>query len=497
MTERSSEKLGGGRLARNVIWNFLGTGAPLLVGIFAIPVLVDELGTERFGVLALAWMIVGYFSLFDLGLGRALTQTLASMLGRRNLDQIPTLFWTAILLMTALGVLGAIVAFAMSAWLVGDVLKVPTALTRETLTSFYVLAAAIPVVIMTTGLRGTLEAYQRFDLVNAVRIPLGVLTFLGPVVILPWSNTLPAVIGILACARLLASIAYALLCCHVEPAICTGFRFDKGLLRTLFTFGGWMTVTNVVGPLMVYMDRFLIGAVVSLTAVAYYATPFEIVSKLLIVPAALMGVVFPAFSSTLAVDRDRAARLFGRVVEYVLLALFPVTLLVVVYAGEGLTIWLGGEFADNSTVVLQLLVIGIFINSHAQVPFGLIQGAGRPDLTAKLHLMELPVYVALLWWLLNDFGIVGAAIAWVLRIVVDTVLLFVLAEKKVLLDYSFNLRWLAIMLIALAVAAGGGMIQATTTKVLYSGIALFVYAWFGWSTMLTAEERSAIRKILA
>lgn len=497
MADRHRDLASGRRLTRNVAWNFLGAGAPLLVGIFAIPILVDALGTERFGVLALAWMIVGYFSLFDLGLGRALTQILARMLGQRKFGDVPALIWTAIFLMTLLGVVGGAVAAAVSAWLVSDVLKVPSELSSETLTSFYILAASVPVVIGTTGLRGVLEAYQRFDLVNAVRIPMGVLTFLGPVMVLPVSTSLPAVIGVLACARLVSWIAYAALCAHVEPAIRGAARIDRDFFQPLFTFGGWMTVTNIIGPLMVYLDRFLIGAVVSLSAVAYYATPFEVVSKLLVVPAAVMGVMFPAFSSTLTQDRARAARLFGVVVKYVFLSLFPITLLVVVFAREGLTIWLGTEFAANSTYVLQLLMIGIFINSHAQVPFGLIQGAGRPDLTAKLHLVELPLFIALLWWLLNDFGIVGAAVAWVLRIVIDTALLFVFAERTVFMDYSFNSRWLGIMLPALAIIAAGGLLSALSVKLVYAAVVLALFAWIGWSMMLTLEERATLRRFRA
>jgi O-antigen/teichoic acid export membrane protein len=488
--------ISGRRLTRNVIWNFVGTGAPLLVGILCIPVLIDSLGTERFGVLALAWMVVGYFSLFDLGLGRALTQVLASMLGRQEYAAIPALFWTAIFLMTALGLFGGFVAAGLSGWLVRDFLNVPATLQSETLKSFYILAASIPVVIGTTGLRGVLEAYQRFDLVNAVRIPLGVLTFLGPVAVLPFSNSLPAVIGVLVCGRLVSWIAYTVMCFRVEPAIRESIRFEVGYFKPLFSFGGWMTVTNIVGPLMVYMDRFLIGAILSLSAVAYYATPFEVVSKLLVVPAAIMGVLFPAFTSALAIDRDRAATLFNRVVEYVFLSLFPIAFVVVIFANEGLALWLGNEFAENSTRVLQLLMIGIFINSHAQVAFGLVQGAGRPDLTAKLHLLELPVFTVLLLWLLHDFGIFGAAMAWVVRVVIDTVLLFVLARKKVLSDYPFNGRWLLMLLVALALIGAGGLIPDTAMKFVYAGSVLALFVWIGWSRILTVEEKVALRRFL-
>ncbi len=60
-------------LARNTAWNLLGYVAPMVVAAFTIPPLIHTLGKDRFGVLALGWTMVGYFSLFDLRVGRGLT----------------------------------------------------------------------------------------------------------------------------------------------------------------------------------------------------------------------------------------------------------------------------------------------------------------------------------------------------------------------------------------------------------------------------------------
>src|SRR6266852_1839290 len=113
------------------------------------------------------------------------------------------------------------------------------------------------------------------------------------------------------------------------------------------------------------------------------------------------------------------ARLFGRSVTYLLLMLFPMVLLAVVLAKDGLMLWLGAEFAQRSVRVLQWLAVGVFINSLGQVPFAMVQGVGRPDLTAKLHLIEVPAYLAVLWWLTKTHGIEGAAIAWTARAAAD------------------------------------------------------------------------------
>ena len=64
------------------------------------------------------------------------------------------------------------------------------------------------------------------------------------------------------------------------------------------------------------------------------------------------------------------------------------------------------------------------IKSLALIPFTLIQGLGRPDVTAKFHLLELPLYAGLLWFLVSRMGIAGAALAWTLRTTLDAILMF-------------------------------------------------------------------------
>ena len=497
MSEKQGNLIRGHRLVRNVLWNLLGTGAPLLVAILAIPLLIEGLGVPRFGVLTLAWMVVGYFGLFDLGLGRALTKLVAEKLGAGQDEEIPALVWTAMSLMVVLGLLGGLFVAALTPWLVASVLEVPPELQSETILSFYLLATSIPIVIATTGLRGVLEARQLFGLVNVIRIPLGLITFLGPVAVLPFSHSLVPVVAVLVVARLAASVAYGVLCLQVEPALRHTFGVHRAIIKSLISFGGWMTVTNIVSPLMVYLDRFLIGAMVSMAAVAYYATPFEVVTKLLIIPGALMGVMFPAFSAAFVKDRPRAGRLFKRANNYIFIALFPVILMIVTLAPEGLAIWLGSEFAGNSTVVLQLLAVGVFMNSHAQVPFGMVQGAGRPDLTAKLHLIELVFYLPILWMLVDAYGIVGAAIAWVARMAVDTLFLFVLAGKLLSEASRFTLRAALMIAVAFLALGLGAMISGLAVKGTFLLIILFLFAITAWFAILKTDEREMIRSRLS
>src|SRR5690606_40110434 len=90
----------------------------MAAALVAIALLVAGLGAERFGVRGMAWGLVGYFSVLDLGLGRALTQMVAERLDTEAEADIPALAWTAIPLMLAFGLVGALAIVLPAEYLV-------------------------------------------------------------------------------------------------------------------------------------------------------------------------------------------------------------------------------------------------------------------------------------------------------------------------------------------------------------------------------------------
>src|SRR6266581_5352176 len=356
----------GRLLARNTVWNLLGSGAPMAVAVFCIPILVRGLGTDRFGVLTLAWALIGYASLFDLGLGRALTQLVAQKLGAGEEQDIPSLAWTSLLLMTLLGSVGTVSILLISPWLAGRGLNIPAELQSEMLQAFRLLGLSLPFVITTAGLRGLLEAHQRFGLINALRVPLGVFTFAGPMLVLPFSKSLVPVVAALVVGRIVIWAVHLLFCLRVMPPLRYSITLQHTAVGPLLRLGGWITIANIVNPILVSMDRFFIGAALPVAMVGYYTAPFEVVTKFLLFPSALMGLMFPAFSASFAHNGEPTAVLFGRSVKSLFLVLFPVMLCTVALAQNGLKLWLGPEFALQSFRVLKWLAVGVFINSLAQ-----------------------------------------------------------------------------------------------------------------------------------
>jgi len=416
-------------LTRNIAWNFFGLTAPLLAALVAVPRLLAGLGTERFALLALAWALLGYFTLFDVGLGRALTQSVSVRLGAGGVEEVPKVVWSSLLLLLVVGALGAACLDAVRAPALAAMKSIPPDLRPEAMTCYRLLAATVPILTLTAGIRGILEAYQEFALLSTVRVAAGILMFAAPLPLMTGPRPLLATVVILCVLRLSMLVVFAAYCIRLSPELWRRRTVATAAAIQVLRLGGWMTVSNIVSPLMTYLDRFIIGAILSVSAVTFYATSQEIATRLILVPSAIVGVLFPAFGRTLTVDQPKARNMYRLSMTTTIAFLFPVALLLILFSRELLTFWLGSSFAAQSCRSFQILVLGVLITGPAMVAFALLQAAGRPDLTAIFHLAELPVYLAGAFCLIKLFGLTGAAVASVGRIALDALLLFWAAKR--------------------------------------------------------------------
>lgn len=418
-------------LLKNTLWNLVGTGLPFLVGIFAFPYLVRHIGVEAFGILTLIWALIGYFGLFDLGLGRALTQQIAARLASQDHSHIPHLAKSGLLFTVVTGLIGGLILAALAYPLGHFWLKVSPQLQSDTICSLVLAAVGIPLTTASTGFRGVLEAYEDFRAVNILRMALGVANFGLPVLsVMLLGPSLHDIVAMLIVARLLVMAAQWKLAYDKLPMGWARSTVNKEDARELLSFGAWMTVSNIISPLMVNADRFIIAGVLGAGIVAYYTVPFEVLTRLLVLPAALTSALFPRLAVTMMADRNSAKRIYERSTRLVVLGLAPVCLLIAAGSHWGLVFWLGQDFASKSWLIVVVMSMGLLFNGIAYVPYATIQAVGDARTTAIFHIFECLIYMPLLFLLLHYFGILGAAMAWVVRVGIDLGLLFGYVKKS-------------------------------------------------------------------
>lgn len=405
-------------LKRNTLINLLGALAPMLVSLLTLPPYLRVIGEVRFGVLTLVWIVFGYFLIFDLGLGRAMAHHVAKA---SDPSTIRKLFWSGVTLNGALGLAAGLLLWGVSHLLLGTAIPVPPEFMGEVRGALPWLALAMPLATVGSVLSGVLEGKERFLTLNLLGVTGATLSQLAPLMLaMAVGPALGGLVGVVTAVRILSTALASYACWRTVPEL--GFPvFDRASARQLLGFGGWVTVSGVITPLLSTVDRLMIGAMAGAQALTHYTVPSSLVSRAQIISSSLASTLFPRFSQQEPLAAREGARLAMRCLAAVMTPLVVIGMLLL---GPFLEVWVGHALAVTAAPIGTVLLIGIWINSLAWIPFTLLQGLGRPDVTARIHAIEVLPYMGALALGLAIAGPLGAAWAWSFRVLADLALLF-------------------------------------------------------------------------
>lgn len=422
-------------LQRNTLYNLASVVIPTLVTLLTTPLYLQLIGEARYGVMALVWVLLGYFGLSDLGLGPALARQLACQRG----EDCKSLIHCALLSSLALGLLGG-----LSLWGLGllglhaGLFSGPHALEPEISSALWLSLPLVPVVTLSSVFSGALQGRERFLALNLCNTLTAVGALLLPL-LLAWCGllALPWLLGAVLLARLLTLLlALKLVECSWWP-LQPAWHELRGLLQV----GGWLALSNVLSVVMNTTDRSLIAGSQGVQAVTWYGIPFNLLTRVTLLPVSLMGALFPRLSAADDAQRQHLALLSLRGICWLML---PLVMTGICLLQPFLDLWLGEDFRQRALLAGLLLLPGIWMNSLAQVPYYQLQAAGHTARLLRIHLLELPFYILALLLGLQLWGVAGAALAWSLRVALDAVLMLSAAS---LLKQTVPLTWLPLLLV--------------------------------------------------
>tara|TARA_B100000378_G_scaffold138629_2_gene111967 strand:+ start:473 stop:1933 length:1461 start_codon:yes stop_codon:yes gene_type:complete len=476
-------------IGKNTALNFLGAILPLAISLVTIPIYLKLIGEARYGVLAIVWLLLGYFGLFDLGLSRATAQRIGS-LRSSTVEQRAIVFWTALSVNLGMGAIAGIIVWPVARYIFGSAVSIDAALRPEIVAAVPWLALSMPIATLSGVLSGALIGRERFLELNIISV-VGTAIFqtLPLLAAMVWGPDLRMLLPVALLSRALTLLAFFGSCLrHVCPG--QGIAFKRTEAVNLLKFGGWVTITSIVGPLMVTLDRFIIGVVSGATAVTMYTVPFQLAERTTTLARALSNALFPRLSGL----DDRNRSLMVKESQRVLLSIMtPLSGLAIILVEPFLSLWISPEFSRNASTVAVIIVAGFWINCLAVVPYSLILARGRPDLIAKIQLAELLPYFLMLYIGLKFLGLPGAAIAFSIRSAVDALLLNWLAGQ--LRDFMKGLAIPTATICAIALVATE--VEPFSEAWLALSAAIIGFATFYASKTLPPTVRAKLPSLLS
>jgi O-antigen/teichoic acid export membrane protein len=496
-TAESHQRTSGRLLARNAGYNLATEGWLTLVLLATMPRIVHLLGNDGFGLFSLAWVIVGYLAVLDIGVTRATTKFVSEYLASREPGRVREIVQTSLTTNCLLGILGMAMAVAGAPYFVRW-FNIPHAMLHDARLVLVAAAVAIPFLMVQGIARAALSSFQRFAAINVVNGAATTAQWVGAA-LLAWKGYgVVYVVAATVVARILATIAYLFLLTSDIPQLWASFRVHRHAFVVLFRFGAWVTISQIMTPLLVYIDRLFIGRFLTLAAVTVYTVPTEAFNRLRIIPASVVATLFPAFTEhgAMADGNQHLQALYAKAVRYLLYIIVPAFVLLLVFARDLLALWMSPAFAREAATIVQIMTVGFLLNFLAHLPYSALQALGRPDLPSKFYIFELPLYVISCLLLIPRFGLAGAATASTLRVSLDAVLLFAAAWKYCGLRLPWRLaptlKLLLVTGLLLAATYGVSLLFASPWERLGAGVLVSIaYGCACWLFLLERVERGA------
>ncbi|SEA82641.1 flippase [Paraburkholderia sartisoli] len=478
------------RILRNVGLNLLGTAVPIAISFVTVPGYLLTLGAERYGVMNLVWTLIGYFGVLDMGISLATENriSIARAAKDQSHERVEQVFFSALFVNFMTGTAGALLLWGISFTWLKMFGHLSPAFSQEVYASLPWLAVAIPLANLTWVMAGSLTGAERFAVFNLNQV-FGMATFQClPLVAAHWiSPTLPVVIATAVATRFLGAIIFGVSTWRVLGL--TGWRRPRWpIIKELFQYGSWIVIGGSAEMFAASIDRVIIGTMLGARAVAYYSTPQNLVGRLSVLPTAVMRTLFPRLSASSHVDAHELAR---QGIALVVGILTPCTIVVICALHPFLLWWVGSEIASAGTTAGHLVALSVWVGSSASVVRVLLQARADPGRAARISLVQLPVLAVLLWVGISMFGLVGAALAVLLKTLIDGALLIILSRLggRALLGVLVPHALCLCMAIAIA--------SVVDSRLMLAGAALVLVAVnLALSLALSAELRDFVHKFL-
>ena len=408
------------RLSVNTILQTASQILPLLAGAAAIPIVYRNIGAESFGIFTIGLSALGFFTVLDLGLGRAAVRFMARAFAGGDTRRAASIVVQSTLLLGGFSILLCLLLVVLAPTI--SVRWIQASADQHSLLRqcIYILAVAVPAAGLTSVFRSVLEAREDFLTISIVQAVLGTTTYLVPLVLSSITTDVRLIlVGAVAC-RLGAFVAFLALGVRAWQGRFPWRSLDLRAETEFRQFSFWTIVSNVLGTAMVYADRGLLVRMFGLAEIAFYNVPVELLSRFMILVNSGVTVVFPSLARA-AGNKSLFEGLFSALVTLLSVMIAIAFLALSIFTPQLLGVWLGPEFRAKSTIVVQCILIGMQFQVLNVVVLAALNARGFARPITIMHIIEAPLYLAALYFAGARLGLTGVALIWSARLGVEYV----------------------------------------------------------------------------
>lgn len=432
-------------LKKNILANYISQFYVTLIGIVMVPLYIEYMGAEAYGLVGFFAMLQAWFNLLDMGLTPTMARETARYRGgatdaltyRRLVRALEGVF-----LFVAL--VGGLAMFSASGYFAQDWLQASKLPIAEVQTAVQLMAIIVALRWLSGLYRGAISGSERLVWLSGFNSTIATFRFIGVLPLLMFVGTTPSIffsyqfgLALVEFAGLLF-FAYRLL-----PKIPKGQRlpWELASLKPVLKFSLTIAFTSTVAMLAMQTDKLMLSKILPLAEYGYFTLAVLVASGVMIISGPISGALMPRMSK-LEAQNDHAGliRIYRQSTQLVSIIASAASITLAFCAEPLLWAWTGDlALAHHAAPILTLYALGNSVLAVAAFPYYLQYAKG--DL--RLHLIGNAVFVVLLVpliiWATSEYGGVGAGYVWLGMNLLSFVAWLPLVHGK--FEPGLNLKW--------------------------------------------------------
>lgn len=387
------------------------------MGLVFVPLYIDFLGIEAYGLIGIFATLFAIFCLLDMGLSSTLNREIARFsVQEGKIQEMRDLVRTLEIPYWLTGLLISVIVMMSSQFIANHWVNVKKMSPETVQITIMLMGLAVafqwPIGFYSGGLMGL----QRQVLLNVINAVIATFRGGGSVLIL-WLIS-PTVLAFFSWQIVVSFFHVSLLVFylwHSMPYATESPRFRSELLLQIWRFAAGMTGITITGLFITQIDKILLSKLLTLENFGYYSFGTIVVSTLYRFIGPIYSAVFPRFSELVSLgDEEGLRQLYHKSCQLLSVIILPISVILIFFSSEILLLWTGDVLTVvKSHLIVRLLSIGAVLNGLMHIPYALTLAYGWTRITFYMHILAIIVLVPMIYFLTTRYGVVGAPIGWI------------------------------------------------------------------------------------
>lgn len=414
------------KIVGNVISNWANLVITIAIAFLVSPIVVKTLGKEMYGIWVLIGSVTGYLTILDFGVNTALVRYISSSAAQNDRGKAQSIYSTSLLIFGCIS-LAALLFSIVFGYFFQDVFHINNISRPYLYAAFIICCMDFACNLIFTVQLGSLTGLQEFKFINGSSIVINVIKSIILVLLLKQGYSLLT----LAFIQVVASLARSLCLYWKLRSKYTYISFSKQSVnrttfKLIYSYSLYSFIIAVALKLLFYTDSVLIGALLGVSSVAFYAIPSTLLDYLEKFVWAMVSALVPVISAKEATGGiTENSRLYIVGTRYVLLISMPVVISLYYYGGDFIRLWMGPEFGERSLWVLRLLLLGYGCSFSQLIAHGILKGISKHKVLAYILAVEALANLGMSLALANPYGIEGVALGTMVPLVLASAVIII------------------------------------------------------------------------